>query len=637
MSRPCRDDRGVFSVIYALVALSLVMTAAVVVDLSSMRENRRLERLAADAAATAGAAKLSPLAGQASPQAACQEAWRFLKVDLPGASGATPACSLTNFPSTITTCPSPAVTRTQSGPAGSWTVTIAWPIPNDDPAVSGDSPYLEDPDVTGRGTYVQPPDPANDGVEPCGRLAVTVAKTAHFMFAGAGGFSQSTTSNTSVARYDIRGDIKDEFPLVVLDQHGCDVVDAGGSSPQAAVIRVLNSGLTPGRIALDSAADLPGNSGYGCQNSNAYVAMVNGGGKIQAWNGSGGAPGLLLAYGPTAKVVDAVQHLCPAGTDPSTAAPGKVCPAPTAYPQVTRKFWDWQYHCTLTTSTPLSAPCPYTSTTPDYITQLTTSYGSLTPATALAAGLQVLPTTADDPAVCDSTTPYTYYAPGSYYINCSTFNVNRTTVFGGGTLVFKGDVNVKGNGPGPHCLVLNQPVGSTPPAIGLDGDYVTCSPTSAAVTPSPQGSMTVFLQGGSLRRQNADFIAPQTFVYMPATCGSAPCIVDLGAGTTGTLLWTAPLDGNFKNLALWSENASGVSPANSPPNQLGAQNKIDLEGILFLPNGLVNFSGNPTYLGAARAQFVAWRLAVGGGSTLELTPDPDKTLVIPVTGVRLIR
>jgi hypothetical protein len=263
----------------------------------------------------------------------------------------------------------------------------------------------------------------------------------------------------------------------------------------------------------------------------------------------------------------------------------------------------------------------------------------MTAAQALAAGMQVLPATADDASVCDSTVPYTYVPPGAYYINCSTFNVNRTTVFGGGTLVFKGDVNVKGTGQGPHCLVLNQPVGSIPPAVGADGDYVTCSPASATVAPSPQGSMTVFFQNGSLKRQNSDFIAPQTFVYLPSTCGSppSPCVVDLGAGTAGTLLWTAPLDGNFKNLALWSENSSGVSPSNSPPNQLGAQNKINLEGVLFLPNGLVNFTGNPTYLGAARAQFVAWRLAVGGGSTLELTPDPDRTLVIPVTGVRLIR
>ena len=33
--------------------------------------------------------------------------------------------------------------------------------------------------------------------------------------------------------------------------------------------------------------------------------------------------------------------------------------------RITRKYWDWEYHCSATTSAPLSAPCPYSA--PDYI------------------------------------------------------------------------------------------------------------------------------------------------------------------------------------------------------------------------------------------------------------------------------
>jgi hypothetical protein len=101
------------------------------------------------------------------------------------------------------------------------------------------------------------------------------------------------------------------------------------------------------------------------------------------------------------------------------------------------------------------------------------------------------------------------------------------------------------------------------------------------------------------------------------------------------LLMTGPKAGNFQNLVVWSENTAGVS--NNNENQLGSQNKLAIEGILFLPNALVNFGGNPTYLGSARAQFVAWQLSVKGGGTLELTPDPSRTLTIPVGGERLIR
>jgi hypothetical protein len=132
----------------------------------------------------------------------------------------------------------------------------------------------------------------------------------------------------------------------------------------------------------------------------------------------------------------------------------------------------------------------------------------------------------------------------------------------------------------------------------------------------------------------------RTLIYQEtdvARGGSPTSVIDLGAGTSSNLLITAPTDGNFENLAIWSENYSGVTNAESQANQLGSQNKLALEGILFLPNALVNFGGNPTYLGTARAQFVAFRLAVGGGGTLELLPDPDRTLTIPVAGVQLIR
>jgi hypothetical protein len=92
----------------------------------------------------------------------------------------------------------------------------------------------------------------------------------------------------------------------------------------------------------------------------------------------------------------------------------------------------------------------------------------------------------------------------------------------------------------------------------------------------------------------------------------------------------------FRNLTIWSENKAGVVNPVSQANQLGSQNKLALEGTLFLPNGQTNFGGNPTYLGQAKAQFVAWRLSVAGGGTLEMEPDPSRTIPIPVGGVRLI-
>ena len=248
-------------------------------------------------------------------------------------------------------------------------------------------------------------------------------------------------------------------------------------------------------------------------------------------------------------------------------------------------------------------------------------------------------------ADCNSSANYRYFPPGKYYVNCPNpkgFQQNHTTVFGGGVVVFNGDVNLKGQSGGPYCTVFNQEVGPTPPAKDANGFYPVCNPGALNNLADPSNPMYVYLQNGSLSRQNSDLIATETFFYQEADSayGGDPNVrIQIGAGTSsgggvsGSLLLTAPNDGPFDNLAMWSENTAPSNDANG----LGAQTKIDLEGIFFLPNGQVNFTGNGLYLGPPRAQFVAWRLATVGGASLEMVPDADRTLAIPVGGVRLIR
>jgi hypothetical protein len=625
-----REDTGAYAILYALVVVVIVMTAAVVVDLSGLREDRRAERLATDAASTAGAVKLNALSGSANAQSACQEAWRFLKVNLPGASAATSACPTASFPSSFTVCPTDV--RTVTGDAGPWRVTITWPVPDDDP-------LMTEPNVTGLGDYRQTPVADIDGMDPCGRLGVSVSRVRDFLFAGVGGFVSAATTNSSVARADLRGQTALEFPLVVLDQHGCNALTATGSGPSDAGIIIKNNGITPGRIALDSAADEPGNNSPGCDNPQTFVAQASGGSRIVAWNGDSGGLGQILAYGPLNKVASSSsQYMCAPGTDPSTVT-DRLCPPPTSFVRLTRKYWDWKYHCTTATAEPLSAPCPYTATVPDYIAQHRAAYGvSALPdaATAAAQGFTVI-----GGADCSSSSTYRYYPPGRYYVDCATFKQNHTTVFGGGVVVFRGDVDLKGQGAGPYCTVFNQDIG---PAPGKDsnGFYPVCTPGSVNNLADPPNPMYVYLQNGSLSRQNSDLIATETFIYQeadPSFGGSPNNRIQIGAGTSGgsgvagTLVLTAPNDGPFDNLAVWSEN---TAPSNDP-NGLGAQTKIALEGIFFLPKGQVAFSGNALYLGPPRAQFVAWRLATVGGSSLQMVPDANRTLAIPVGGVRLIR
>lgn len=616
-----RDDRGAFAILYAIVVVVVVMTVAVVVDLSSMREDRRAEKLAADAAATAGAIKLNALAGTANPNAACLEAWAYLKLNLSGASTATADCPTGKFPTSISTCPDAAAT--ESAPAGPWEVTITWPVLDSDP-------LMTTPSISGSTTYTQPIDGEVDGSDPCGRLGVSVSRDRDFAFATIGGFLDATTTNSSVARADVRGNISLEMPLVVLDQTGCQALYANGVG---SLIEVANNGLTPGRMAMDSDGS-DGGPSPGCSNNQQYVAMRNGNGAtIRALNGSDGAQASILTvaspYTKSANTAD----LCAANADPALST--GICPRPTTFMRITRKYWDWEYHCSANTLPPLSAPCPWG--TPDYIQQLRDQYNrtvfTRAYADANAATWRVI-----SGGGCTVTDPATFDASVNTFVDCPTFRVRATTVFQGGTVVFSGNVAVEGGASALGCLRFNYRV----PATG-DAPCVTSAGAIAASTANTE--TRVYLQNGDLTRSNLDFVAPQTFIYQEASTASPYLAstrfrqMDFGAGSSGSILITAPTTGDFTDLAIWTENFAGRSDVanTNTVNGFRASTDLVLEGIFFFPNGRVKMTGQPNYFGAARSQFVSWSLEVFGGAQLRLIPDKDRTLLIPVGGVRLIR
>ncbi len=616
-----KSDGGAFAILYGLVVVLIVMTVAIVVDLSTMREDRRIEKLAADTAATAGAIKLNAVVGSANANAACTEAWSYLKLNLPGASGATADCPTAKFPTNFLTCPSDV--RTESAPAGPWQVTITWPVPDS-------NPLMTTPNISGSTTYTQQLDVSVDGTDPCGRLGVSVSRDRDFVFATVGGLTGSTTTNSSVARAEVRGNINLEMPLVVLDQTGCQALYANGVG---SLIEVSNNGIIPGRMAMDSTGTSGGPS-PGCSNSNQYVAMKNGtGASIRALNGSDGAQGQILTVAsPYAKSANS-SDLCNEGADPALST--GICPRPTAFIPITRKFWDWEYHCSGATSAPLSAPCPYSH--PDYIEQLRGAFNktALTRAAVDAnpGGWRVI-----SGAQCTVTARVTYTSDKNTFVDCPTYQVRETAVFQGGTVVFAGNLAVEGGAAASGCLRFNYRI----PAAG-DAPCVTTAGAIEASTAAEE--MIVYLQDGDLTRSNLDFVAPKTFIYqesfesLPYSAGTKFRQMDFGAGSSGSIWITAPTTGNFENLAIWTENFAGrrdIANTNTV-NGFRAATNLVLEGIFFFPNGRVKLTGQPNYFGAARSQFVSWSLEVFGGAQLRLIPDPDRTLLIPVGGVRLIR
>ena len=366
--------------------------------------------------------------------------------------------------------------------------------------------------------------------------------------------------------------------------------------------------------------------------------MRNGGGAtIRALNGSDGAQGAILTVAnPFAKAANSAD-LCAADADPALST--GICPRPTAFMRITRKYWDWEYHCSSNTLPPLSAPCPWS--TPDYIQQLRDQYNKTTFTRAVAdansATWRVI-----SGAACTVTSPVTYDDSLNSFVDCPTFQVRDTTVFQGGTVVFAGNVAVEGGASASGCLRFNYRV----PATG-EGPCVT---TAGAIGATAANTETrVYLQDGDLTRSNLDFVAPQTFIYQEASTASPYLAdtqfrqMDFGAGSSGSILITAPTTGNFTDLAIWTENYAGrstriVSEHANTVNGFRASTDLVLEGIFFFPNGRVKLSRPAELLRSGTVAvrvLVDWRCA--GGAQLRLIPDPEPNTHIPVGGVRLIR
>src|SRR5205823_4427243 len=82
MTRSHRDERGSVMALWALLLVSVVGIVAIVIDLGALRYDRRADRAAADAGATAGAIALD--GSPAGPRDACDTAWAYTVRNLRG-------------------------------------------------------------------------------------------------------------------------------------------------------------------------------------------------------------------------------------------------------------------------------------------------------------------------------------------------------------------------------------------------------------------------------------------------------------------------------------------------------------------------------------------------------------------------
>ena len=469
----------------------------------------------------------------------------------------------------------PASPRTATGSAGPYTVTITNPVP--------DGHALMQPDAIGSAS--QSIDADVDGT-PCERIGVTITRSRPFSFAGAIGFDSGSTTSASVARALTGSTEGDVVALLVLDPSACNVLTASGQG----TILVQANGEKPGAIVVDSSGT-GGSGSNNCNTGSRYVidAFGNRNSSIVAEaSASSGAAGVIRLRALAAGQGNTHAY------EASDVASGRLSPQPSpgATP-VGRIPVDHRYNCKAAGRDGVSGnadDCAGAGPGTAYIDALVASLGgSGTPAgytryPRVGVPTDQCSTQPSDPAI---------ELVGNWFVDCPTLTVRNAFTLRGGSVVFRGGLDVQGG------------------SVRINGPNDT-----------PSGDVAAFFRGGGIvKNAQGSFRAPRTFVYL--TNG----VVNLGAGS-GPVYWTAPFGGSFEDLALWSESSSTHS--------IGGQANLTLDGVFFMPNAQFNFTGQGQQY-QVNAQFISLRLDMSGQGILRMQPDPDRVVLIPLFGVRLIR
>lgn len=567
-----------------LVAASMLLLlgiVAIAVDLSALRFDLRADRLASDAASTAGVMAMDVSAGSKADEA-CQVAWDYLLLNLSESGGSqTPPDCATVF---VAGC-DPLTARTAIASAGPYSFTITHPVPDADPLMGG---QLVNPQI--------------DGV-PCQRLAVTVERVRDYTFARILGFDSGETDVVSVARLDPDAGGGEVVPLLVLEPIDCAAIFTSGQGKVTVSYDLATD--TPGFIVVDSNAST-------CGSPNPY--SIDSKGNQMGWIRAIPVPGTNI---PSAILSYALAGTPPANpnrafdpNDITSAVPQaeitdltepteswfRLYPEPIAVSRrITRAPIDWRYNCKQTGY-------------PDYPLDLDNPG---------LGGIPVSPCpNTPAPHIDDLVNANALLIPVGY----TTWTSEHSCSVGNETIVKSGDWYIDC----PGALIINGGnVTFNSSNLLLDGGIDLRSAAVLEINPGATADHHVYIREGSiLKNAQSALSMERTFVYL------ADGGVELGAGAGG-LEWTAPEAGNFEDLALWSESEAD--------HAIGGQAGNVLTGTFFTPLAdpfvLTGQAGQVQF----EAQFITRRLEVKGQGQVRMEPDPDRTTLIPIRAVRLIR
>jgi hypothetical protein len=590
--------------VIALIMVALLLLGGLVIDLGGLRGFRGSQQAISDAAAAAGA---MTLAETRDGQAACDAAKAYVITngrEIDSLAGID--CSL--FPAV---CDSTTDEVTVTTVEGRFTIGITHPVSDASPLM--DSEILGAPDQ---------PASSEDGHQ-CERIAVSIHTTFGTTFSQLAGIDELPANVHTVAKASMARGHAYPVNLLVLDRTGCQTIHSSGNGgiyvdavydddedddPSNGLQPVLEPGL--------AASDSDGSAG--CGGSDGVIdidgsnAVIRADGPEGCSSESGTHLVVALIAGEGCGTIQTIAPGTPGCNFPACTAGGGNAPNPdpTELPlRLTRAAVDYRYNCKPDyTTIPAAISWSTWALTaaggqdipgcldagPAHIDDLIAAVGQ----TGTPIGFQSW-TGAGYPCTVQGSPGTTILVPaGNWHVDCPVFAVKRTVVFQGGNVVADGPIEIEASG----ILAINAAPGSY-----------------AAVDPEAW----VFLRSGYLRKAgDAVLIMNNTFLY-----ASKNAHVEMMGGD-GRLVWIAPDQGDFDDLALWGD---------SPTTHLWAgQADLEMEGVFFTPFAQADYAGTAGQ-NQVRAQFVAHTLHARGQGTLVVAPEYGRSVQFPRAESALIR
>lgn len=585
------DESGSVLVLVALLMVAMLLITGLVIDLGGVWGYRANQQSITDAAASAAAITV---AETGNGREACQTAKAYVIANARGVDTLA-GINCNTFP-VICAPDTPEVI--ESTTEGRFTVTLSYPV--------ADTSSFMGSEI--RGAISQATSSA-DG-DQCDRFAVAIASQLATTFSRLAGVETLDANVHTVAKSTLTSGGLVPINLLVLDRTGCQTIRSSGNGG-IYIDAVYSDDIdgTPGLLPGVAASDSDGSDG--CAGSDGVIDIDGSNAVLRADGpqGCSNQTGTHLVSGLTAgEGCGKIKTLAP-GTPgcnfPACTSGGgnPPNPDPTALnARLTRAPIDHRYNCKPDYATvPPSISWATSALTvangqdirgcaeaaAPHIDDLIKAVGE----TGMPAGFQSW-TAAGYPCTVQGPPSTTTLVPqGNWYVDCAAFINKRTVVFQGGNVVFAGSVTNESSA----TLAINAaPV------------------TFAAVGPEAW----VFLRSGAFKKAgDAVLIMNNTMLYATKNAH-----VEM-AGGSGSLRWVAPDQGDFDDLALWSDSAT--------THLWAGQADLTLEGVFFTPLAQAEYAGTAGQ-NQIRAQFVAYRLHARGQGLLVVAPGLGRTVQFPL-------